>query len=333
MATKTNTRYRNVRRSSFTTISNRFLRDSEVTLQAKGLLSIFLSNHEDWEINMKEIISRSKNGRDAQYKVVNELIKHGYFARVEVRSSVGGGFEGIEYIFSDEKEDVQAELNELEQWAIDNSKEILVEYMDRQDKKKKKKADKTPHTENQDTVVNPHTENQDTENQDTGLQDTESRDTESQYINNIKEKNTNSNKTNSNKNLNPNHNHQEIDLYELLWDTQLPQSLKNKIKVMLSTKKISLTSDQIIDIEGAYIYQQQKGYITPDCDYDDTSALNDLQFTQTVGKMLETVEDIRNIKGLIKEWVEKAFTYKKDQYYVSDLADNNNIAFYDWLNQ
>ena len=57
--------YRNVRRANYTQVTNSLLNDKEATLQAKGLLSIFLSNSDDWEIHMDEIITRSKNGRDA----------------------------------------------------------------------------------------------------------------------------------------------------------------------------------------------------------------------------------------------------------------------------
>lgn len=66
--------YRNAKKEKFTQVSNSLLWDKKATLQAKGLLSIFLFNSNDWELNMKEIITRSKNGRDAHYNVVNELI-------------------------------------------------------------------------------------------------------------------------------------------------------------------------------------------------------------------------------------------------------------------
>lgn len=321
-------RYRNVRKTNYTTVSNKFLRNSNVTLQAKGLLTIFLSNNDNWEINMKEIINRSKNGRDAQYKVVNELIEHGYFARVEIRSSENK-FEEMEYLFSDEVEDIQEELSRLETWAKENNKKILVEYMDRKDKKKKGKnkdnEEEKPHTDFQDTEKNPHTENQ-----DTGNPYTEITEPESQYINNTNLKNTNLKNTKNN-NLNPNH--KEFDLYEVLWETKIPQELKNRIKVLLANKIISLSDNQILDIEDAYNYQIQKDYVIPDCAFDDVAGLNDFEFTKTVSKMLKTVKEISNIKGLIKEWVQIAYTYKQEQYRTMDVSSHENIIFYDWLNE
>ncbi|MGW8787942.1 nuclease, partial [Heyndrickxia sporothermodurans] len=169
----TKERYINVRKSNYTQVGNGLLWDKNVTLQAKGLLSIFLSNTESWKLNMREVFTRSKNGRDAQFKVVNELIEHGYFARVEIRNEKNQ-FEEMVYIFSDNKSDVAEALKEFTEdpFALINPD------------KKKKKTEKKPNPENQDTEVK-DTENQDTEIEDTGNQDN----------NNINLKNTKGNNT------------------------------------------------------------------------------------------------------------------------------------------
>ena len=73
------------RRRGFTTVLNQMLDDPMISLEAKGLLTILLSNKDDWKINMKEIINRSKNGRDAHYRVINELINSGYFFRIQIK--------------------------------------------------------------------------------------------------------------------------------------------------------------------------------------------------------------------------------------------------------
>src|SRR5690625_1801307 len=101
--------YRNVRKSKYTQISNELLSDSDLTLQAKGLMSIFLSNSNDWEIKMKEIIGRSKNGRDAHYSAVKELISSRYFSRISVFHKYNK-FSNIIYIFSDIKQEVENEV-------------------------------------------------------------------------------------------------------------------------------------------------------------------------------------------------------------------------------
>ena len=157
----TKTTYRNAKKETFTPISNSLLWDKEASLQAKGLLSIFLSNSNDWELNMKEIITRSKNGRDAHYKVVNELIELGYFARVQVVDPVKRQFEEMIYIFSDIKQEVADEIENVKQWVAANGKDLIIEYK----VKKEKKVKKNLFPENQETEENPIPENQDAANQ------------------------------------------------------------------------------------------------------------------------------------------------------------------------
>jgi hypothetical protein len=178
----TKTTYRNAKKEKFTPISNSLLWDKEASLQAKGLLSIFLSNSNDWELNMKEIITRSKNGRDAHYKVVNELIELGYFARVQVVDPVKRQFEEMIYIFSDIKQEVADEIENVKQWVAVNGKDLIIEYKVKKDKKVKK----DPFPDFQETEENPIPENQDAEKKDSA----------NQYINNTKGNNTNLNNTN-----------------------------------------------------------------------------------------------------------------------------------------
>ncbi|MBY0124488.1 hypothetical protein [Bacillus sp. S/N-304-OC-R1] len=170
------TTYRNVRKEKYTPISNSLLWDKEASLQSKGLLSIFLSNSNDWELNMKEITKRSKNGRDAHYKIVNELIELGYFARVQVTESANNHFEEMIYIFSDIKQEVADEIENVKKWAASNGKRLIIEYKISKEKKAEINED------------GPFTENQEVENQYTA----------NQYINNTKGNKTKLNKTNIN---------------------------------------------------------------------------------------------------------------------------------------
>lgn len=95
---KTTTSYRSVRTSKFTQISNDLLNDEQLPLESKALLSIFLSNSEDWNLHMSEIIKRSKNGRDAHYSALKKLIKAGYIARLEFKQNSNNQFIKLEYI-------------------------------------------------------------------------------------------------------------------------------------------------------------------------------------------------------------------------------------------
>lgn len=196
-----NETFKNVRKNRFTQVGNNMAWDSELSLQGKGLLLIFLSNSETWDINMKEIISRSKNGRDATYKVVDELIERGYFARIEIRNEKNQ-FEEMIYIFSDNKEDVK---EELEAYAKNPRAFINVDK-----KKKKEKTEKKPLPENQDT----------------GIQNTENEYTENQDINNNNQKNTN---LNNNKSNNTNLSIRIEDIKNSNLPSELKKVLENQI--------------------------------------------------------------------------------------------------------
>ncbi|WP_239706504.1 MULTISPECIES: nuclease [unclassified Mammaliicoccus] len=186
---KTTTSYRNVRKSKFTQISNDLLNDEQLTLESKALLSIFLSNSDDWDLHMSEIIKRSKNGRDAHYSALKKLIKAGYIARLEFKQNSNNQFLKLEYIFSDNKEDIDEGIKEAQIFAIENDQSIILTYknIDCQ------KLESSLENKEQSDVEKPFPENPYTANPNT-----ESAYTESQDINNTNSNNTNNNNTNSN---------------------------------------------------------------------------------------------------------------------------------------
>ncbi|MEC1524470.1 hypothetical protein P9D43_20925 [Neobacillus niacini] len=314
----TKTTYRNVKKEKFTPISNSLLWDKELSLQAKGLLAIFLSNTLGWKLNIKEISTRSKNGRDAHYKIVNELIELGYFSRIRVIDFVTKTFEEMIYIFSDIKQEVADELENIKQRSATNGKDLIIEYKTKKDKTMKENENE-PYPENQDTVF----QNPDVEGR--GNQD----------INNINQNNIiKNNNINNNTNLNLNLN--LVNNYDVLSNAQIPNDLKIKIKAMIVSNKISLSVEDFLHIQDAYHYQIQREYVIPHCSCDDPIALNEYEFTSTVIKMLETVKDIENMRGLIKDWVEKGYYYKKDRLHISDYSSTgsiNNNLLSNWLSK
>ena len=126
-----------------------------------------------------------------------------------------------------------------------------------------------------------------------------------QVINNL---NNNSNNNNNINNLN--HNHSVVDKYNVLWETKIPHDLKIKIKIMMADNIINLSASQIQNIEDAYFYQINKGFVVPDCSNEDGTAINDYEFSLAISKMLNKVKDIDNMNGLIQKWVSNAFDYK-----------------------
>lgn len=116
------------RRGGFTTVVNSMLDDCNLSLEAKGLLTILLSNDStQWDLNMKDIIKRSLNGRDAHYMAINELILEGYFVRIYVQDSETNQFEELIYIFSDRKDQVLEQLEEEEKFLTRTGKKFSVE--------------------------------------------------------------------------------------------------------------------------------------------------------------------------------------------------------------
>lgn len=62
----------------FTVMSNCHLRDVELSLKAKGLLSLMLSLPEDWDYTTKGLARICKDGVDSITSALKELENHGY---------------------------------------------------------------------------------------------------------------------------------------------------------------------------------------------------------------------------------------------------------------
>jgi|GEM_PF-3136646 len=75
-----------------------YFTDARITWRAKGILACFLSNT---ALTLKEIEAISKEGRDAVYSAINELLENGYIERLETR--VRGRFVKVEYKVIDSK--------------------------------------------------------------------------------------------------------------------------------------------------------------------------------------------------------------------------------------
>lgn len=74
---------------NYTQINNHSAQNGQLSLQAKGLLWVLMTNKETWRPYLEEISHRSKNGREAHRNAFEELKKAGYI-RV-YRKSLGRG--------------------------------------------------------------------------------------------------------------------------------------------------------------------------------------------------------------------------------------------------
>lgn len=73
----------------FTVMSNYHLRDVELSLKAKGLLSLMLSLPEDWDYTTKGLACICKDGVDSITSALKELESHGYLTRQRTRYGNG----------------------------------------------------------------------------------------------------------------------------------------------------------------------------------------------------------------------------------------------------
>lgn len=86
---------------NYTTMSNHYLRDKQLSLKAKGLLSVMLSLPDDWNYSIRGLSTICKDGVDAIRGAVQELEAGGYLVRSHKRGK-SGRIEDIEYMIYEE---------------------------------------------------------------------------------------------------------------------------------------------------------------------------------------------------------------------------------------
>ena len=89
--------YRVERTRDYTVMSNHHLKDTNLSLKAKGLLSLMLSLPDDWNFNMRGLSSICKEGLEAIGNALKELEKAGYMVRNQLRGA-NGHITDTEYI-------------------------------------------------------------------------------------------------------------------------------------------------------------------------------------------------------------------------------------------
>lgn len=80
----------------YTVMANHHLRNTELSLKAKGLLSLMLSLPEEWDYTTKGLARICKDGVDSICAGVRELEDHGYVVRERIRNP-NGKLGAIEY--------------------------------------------------------------------------------------------------------------------------------------------------------------------------------------------------------------------------------------------
>ena len=109
----------------YTVMANHHLKNKELTLKAKGLLSVMLSLPEDWDYTLKGLSHINREGVDAIREAVRELERAGYVQRSRNKNAKGQ-FADIEYVIYEQPrrpyadEEPASEKPMLENPILDN---------------------------------------------------------------------------------------------------------------------------------------------------------------------------------------------------------------------
>ena len=94
----------------YTVMSNHHLRNTALSLKAKGLMSLMLSLPEDWDYTLKGLACICKDGVDSISGAIKELERHGYLSRKRLRLP-NGRLGDIEYTIHEQPENPVTESN------------------------------------------------------------------------------------------------------------------------------------------------------------------------------------------------------------------------------
>ena len=92
----------------YTIMSNHHLRNVDLSLKAKGLMSLMLSLPEDWDYTLKGLACICRDGVDSISRTIKELEDHGYLTRRRFRYP-NGRLGDIEYTIHEQPESKSVE--------------------------------------------------------------------------------------------------------------------------------------------------------------------------------------------------------------------------------
>lgn len=82
--------------NDFTVMSNAHFKEKNMSLKAKGLLSLMLSLPDDWDYSVAGLTELSEDGKDSVMKALAELERFGYLKRTRLTDKKGR-FAGYDY--------------------------------------------------------------------------------------------------------------------------------------------------------------------------------------------------------------------------------------------
>ena len=125
--------FRVERNKGYTVMSNHHLRNKELSLKAKGLLSQMLSLPEDWDYTLKGLSLINREKIDAIREAIKELERAGYIVRSRERDEKGR-LRGADYVIFEQPQPPTPDLPTLENPTMDNptrhgvSRSLFLQY-------------------------------------------------------------------------------------------------------------------------------------------------------------------------------------------------------------
>lgn len=115
--------FRVERNKGYTVMSNHHLRNKELSLKAKGLLSQMLSLPEDWDYTLKGLSLINREKIDAIREAIKELERAGYIVRSRERDEKGR-LRGADYVIFEQPQPPTPDLPtlEIQHWIIQRRK-------------------------------------------------------------------------------------------------------------------------------------------------------------------------------------------------------------------
>ena len=144
--------FRIERTKDYTVMSNHHLRNHELSLKAKGLLSMMLSLPDDWNYTTRGLAKICKEGVDAIGSALRELETAGYIVRNQLRDQQGR-ISDTEYVIYEKPQPRQPETPRPDTAVPDTaSPDTENPYLDKPDTEKPAELNiEKPNTQKQNT--------------------------------------------------------------------------------------------------------------------------------------------------------------------------------------
>ena len=146
----------------YTVMANYHFRDKNLSLKAKGLLSMMLSLPDGWGYSIEGLVKLSSDGRASVMAALNELEKFNYLKRSRTRDRSGKPGEAVYDIFEQPKSDFPTlekptlEKPTLENRTLLNTNKLNTKVLNTNNKKVSKAQSKP--VENFDSIIQTSTE-------------------------------------------------------------------------------------------------------------------------------------------------------------------------------